>query len=337
MNDPSSPRRSPPQRAVEAAATSAVVRQAAELWDATWIGQEPVRAVQNYVFAVERAAGPAVLRLTHDSHRSVDEVEAELRWILDLKECGLPVAAPYRSRRDSRTETVPSAHGRFVVACFEHLPGAEPDPKNPELWSDRMFEQLGALTARMHQASYDAAWTPATLPRRTWRDESVAQNFHFYVPVGETAVHDAFDRVLAKLDALPRSRDAYGLIHADLNHANFFLTPDGLNVFDFDDSCYCWFAYDLIVPIFHLPATTAAPAEQVFRLLLRGYESVRRFNPAWLKWLPLLLQWRDLLTYGFFYEQLETSALPAQLREKFLAMRARIEAGRPIAEIGDAG
>ena len=71
--------------------------------------------------------------------------------------------------------------------------------------------------------------------------------------------------------------------------------------------------------------------------MLRGYESVRRFNPAWLKWLPLLLQWRDLLTYGFFYEQLETAALPVHLREKFLAMRARIEAGRPIAEIGDAG
>ncbi len=337
MNDPGSPRRSSPQRAIEGAATSAIALQAAELWGATLIGQEPVRAVQNYVFAVERAGRPAILRLTHDSHRSAEEVEAELRWILDLKECGLPVAAPYRSRRDARTEIVPSAHGRFIVACFEHLAGTEPDPKTPELWSDRMFEQLGALTARMHQASYDAAWTPATLPRRTWRDESVAQNFHFYVPVGETAVHDAFDRVLAKLDALPRSRDAYGLIHADLNHANFFLTADGLSVFDFDDSCYCWFAYDLIVPIFHLPATTAAQAQQAFRLLLRGYESVRRFNPAWLKWISLLLQWRDLLTYGFFYEQLETAALPVHLREKFLAMRARIEAGRPIAEIGDAG
>ena len=154
-----------------------------------------------------------------------------------------------------------------------------------------MFEQLGALIAHMHQASYEAAWTPATLPRRTWREESVAQNFHLYVPVGEKSVHDAFDRVLARLDALPRTRDGYGLIHADLNHANFFLTPRGLNVFDFDDSCYCWFAYDLIVPIFHFPAADPAvmnaKAQHAFRLLLRGYESVRRFNPAWLKWLPL--------------------------------------------------
>ncbi len=335
MNETASPLRSPPQRAVAAAVTSEMARQAAELWGGALRDEEPVRAVQNYVFEIEREGRPAILRLTHESHRSIEEVEAELRWVLDLKECGLPVAAPYRSRRDHRTETVQSAHGKFVATCFEHLDGVEPEPANPELWSDRMFEQLGALTARMHQASYDAAWTPATLPRRTWREESVAQNFHFYVPVGEKLVHDAFDRVLSKLDDLPRSRDAYGLIHADLNHTNFLLTPGGLNIFDFDDSCYCWFAYDLIVPIFHLP--TPDEAQGAFRLLLRGYESVRRFHPAWLKWIPLLLQWRDLLTYGFFYEQLEISAMPENLRQKFLGMRDRIEAGRPIAEIGDAG
>ena len=212
--------------------------------------------------------------------------------MIDLKECGLPVAVPYRSRRDCRTETVSSAQGKFVAACFEHLDGVEPDPANPELWTDQMFEQLGAVTAKMHQASYDAAWTQATLPRRTWREESVAQNFHFYVPVGEKAVHEAFDRVLAKLDALPRSRDAYGLIHADLNHANFFLTPGRLNVFDFDDSCYCWFAYDLIVPIFHFPGRRSSRdecqgASTRFAFSCADTRAFAVSIRAWLKWLPL--------------------------------------------------
>ncbi|MEO5718840.1 MAG: phosphotransferase [Chthoniobacterales bacterium] len=341
MNESATPLRSPSQRAVAAAVTSEITRQAADLWSGELTGAEPVRAVQNYVFTVARVEGPAILRLTHESHRQVVEVEAELRWVLALKERGLPVAAPYRSRHERLTETVPSGHGQFVVSCFEHLSGIELDPNNPALWTDRMFEQLGALTAQLHQASYDAAWTQATLPRRTWREESVAQNFHFYVPVGQRAVHEAFDRVLAQLDALPRPRDAYGLIHADLNHTNFFLTPVGLNLFDFDDSCYCWFAYDLIVPIFHFPTADPpvmnAQAQHAFSLLRRGYESVRRFNPAWLKWLPLLFRWRDLLTYGFFYEQLEIPALPENLRQTFLGMRNRIEAGRPIAEIGDAG
>ena len=78
-----------------------------------------------------------------------------------------------------------------------------------------------------------------------------------------------------------------------------------------------------------------ARAQDAFRLMLRGYESVRRFNPMWLKWIPLFFLWRDLLTYGFIYEQLEIAALPEDLRRTFLAMRTRIEAGRPIAEVGE--
>lgn len=333
---PHEPVRSPSQRAIQEAATLELAQRAAAFWGATGKGPRPVHAVQNFVYAIERAEGPAILRLTHESHRSRAEVEAEVRWMVDLRERGLPVAAVYSSADGHLVKTVDSAHGAFVVTCFERLNGAEPDPQTPQKWTEQMFTQLGTLIAQLHQASYEAARTPATLARRTWREESVAQNFHFYAPVGEKAVHEAFDRVLAQLDALPRTRDAYGLIHADLNHANFVLTPDGLNVFDFDDSCYCWFACDFIVPIFHLPTVVNVNAQQAFRLMLRGYESVRRFNPVWLKWIPLFFLWRDLLTYGFFYEQLEIPALPENLRHTFLAMRARIEAGRPIAQIGDA-
>ncbi len=336
----SEPLRSAPQRAIKEAATLELAQRAAALWGATGEEPEPVPSVQNFVYAIERTDGPAILRLTHESHRSAVEVAAEISWQLDLKRRGLPVPAVFPSRRDELIEVIDSDHGLFIITCFERLAGVEPDPSKPERWSDQMFEQLGAIMARLHQASYEAAWNPANLPRRGWREESVAQNFHFYVPVGEKSVHEAFDRVLGKLDALPRSRDSFGLIHADLNHSNFFLTPVGLNIFDFDDSCYCWFAYDLLVPIFHFPVAEQevmnARAQQTLRSLIRGYESVRRFNPAWLELLPLLFQWRDLLTYGLFHEQLEIEELPEKMRRTFLAMRARIESDRPIAEIGDA-
>ena len=339
--DAHEPLRSPPQRAIQEAATSELAGRAAALWSEAKGVPAPLHAVQNFVYAIELPAQPAILRLVHQSHRGGREIEAELDWVRDLSARQLPVALPLRSLGGKLVEQLDSAYGRFFATCFERLPGAELDPHNPELWNDRTFERLGALMARLHQASYDAAWTPATMGRRSWRDESVAQNFHLYVPVAERAMHDAFDRVLAELDALPRTRDGFGLIHADLNHANFLITPSGLNLFDFDDSCYCWFAYDLLVTIFHFPQASEAEmnerARTAFRSLLRGYETVRRFNRVWLKWLPLLLQWRDLLIYGFIHQQLVIAALPGGLRETLLALRARIEAGRPIAELTDAG
>ncbi|MDQ3199537.1 MAG: phosphotransferase [Verrucomicrobiota bacterium] len=340
MRENQRPRRSAPQRAIFDAVTPELVQGAARLWSKGSPAPVAIPAVQNFVYAVERKEGPAIMRLTHESHRSEAEVAGEVSWLIDLKQRGLPVPAVYPSLQDKLVQTVESDQGRFVITCFERLSGVEPDPGQHGFWSDQIFEVLGAMMARLHQASYEAAWNPATLTRRGWREESVAQNFHFYVPVNEKAVHEAFDRVLAKLDALPRSRDSFGLIHADLNHANFFVTQAGLNIFDFDDSCYCWFAYDLLVPIFHFPAAEPevmnTQAQRALRSLVRGYESVGRFNPAWLELLPLLFKWRDLITYGFFYEQLEIDELPERMSRTFLAMRARIESDRPIAEIGDA-
>lgn len=341
MKPNESPLRSVAQRAIGEALTADVVREATRLWEADEENPQPIRSVQNFVFQIARPAGRGVLRLTHESHRSSGEVEAELRWMLDLRQRGLPVPAVYSSSRGQLVETMESAHGRFVVTCFEHLAGTEPDPKDPQLWNEQMFLRLGAVMGQFHQASYEAAWTPGTLARRSWREESVAQDFHLYVPIEERKVHQAFDRVLGQLDALPRTRDSFGLIHADLNHANFLIAPSGLEIIDFDDSCYCWFAYDMLVPIFHFPPTEQSLFETRARWalenMLRGYETVRRFNRRWLEWLPLLFRWRDLLTYGFFHQQLQLAHLPEPLQATFLAMRARIESERPIAELKAVG
>ena len=64
---------------------------------------------------------------------------------------------------------------------------------------------------------------------------------------------------------------------------------------------------------------------------------VRRFDRGWLEVVSVFFKCRDLITCGFFWEQLELAALPESVAENFLAMRARIEADRPIAEISDAG
>lgn len=336
----SAPLPSSPQRAIQEAATPKLAQRAAGRWGAIDDVPMALHSVQNFVYAIELPAQPAILRLTHESHRASEEIGAELDWMFDLITRRLPVAPPLRSLGGKLVETLDSAHGRFFATCFERLSGIAPDPKNPALWSEKMFEQLGATMARLHQASVDADWTDKKLARRSWRDESAVRNFHSYVPIAETSVHRAFDRVLAQLDSLPRARESYGLIHADLNHANFFITPNELNIFDFDDSCYSWFAYDLIVPIFHFPTLDQpemdAGARSALNSLLLGYERVRPFDPAWLEWLPLFLKWRDLITYGFFYEQLEIAALPPKLRQTFDGMRNRIEADRPIADLGPA-
>ena len=332
MREIAEPRRTAKGRAIEQAANLELARRAAARWGAPAEAMpRRIHSVQNFVFAVNLPE-PAILRLTHRSHRRRKEIEAELRWINDLLARKLPVARPLPSAAGQLVESL----GDFSASCFERLPGFAPNPSDPKRWNARMFEQLGKAIGQLHSAAIDAGWNERRLARPSWRGESVARNFHSLIPDPENAIHRAFDRLLAQLEALPRTPTSYGLIHADLNHANFFVARDGLKIFDFDDSCFSWFAYDLIVSLYHLP-----PAQlntlSVLKLLIRGYERVRPFDQCWLEWLPLFFKWRDFITYAFFHEQLEIESLPRNLRDTFLAMRARLEADRPIAEIRSAG
>ena len=56
-----------------------------------------------------------------------------------------------------------------------------------------------------------------------------------------------YDQLLAELHTLPQDADSYGLIHFDFNDGNFTVDYDNgdITVFDFDDSCYFWFMFDL--------------------------------------------------------------------------------------------
>jgi Ser/Thr protein kinase RdoA (MazF antagonist) len=298
--------------------------------------------VQNFVYAIEVSEARSILRLTHESHRRVDEVEAELLWINDLATRKLNVARPRRSRSGELLEVIESRHGRFIATSFERAQGVPLDPTDPAMWNARIFENWGAMIGALHNAAREGAWTERSMPRPSWREESVVRHFKLHVPETDALVRCAFDRVINALDSLPRSTESYGLIHGDLNHGNLFVADGQPAVFDFDDSCFSWFAYDLAVAIYHLPAgqnqkATNENARQVFRSLIRGYQRVACFEPVWLEWIPLFLKWRDLLIYGFFFEQLAIDSLPEWLQKNFTAMRERIEADRPIADISTAG
>jgi amicoumacin kinase len=332
------PQLSAPQREIARALSSDVVERAARYWDASLESLSLLPAVQNFVYSIDSAEGPAILRLTHESHRSVGEVEAELHWIADLAVRKINVARPRRSRSRSWLETIESAHGRFIATCFERAPGVAFDPSRPEMWNESVFESWGVLIGQLHAAARDSGWSQRSLRRPSWRGESVVQNFNLFVPESETLVRAGFDRVIGELDGLPRSLANYGLIHADLNQDNLFVDGDRLTVFDFDDCCFCWFAYDLAVAIYHVPpadnqGATNAKAQRVLHSLVCGYERVSHFGPEWLEWIPLFLKWRDLLIYSFYYQQLETNSLPEQFQKKFLAMRKRIEADQPIVDV----
>ena len=83
----------------------------------------PAGGSQNDVFAETGTPGPGILRISHDRHRTATAVEAELQWILQLADSGLPVCRPRQSRDGLLVETTQASGMTAIVTSFDHAPG----------------------------------------------------------------------------------------------------------------------------------------------------------------------------------------------------------------------
>jgi Ser/Thr protein kinase RdoA (MazF antagonist) len=119
-------------------------------------------------------------------------------------------------------------------------------------------------------------YTPAAGRLRFgWEQDELFRNIGSYLPQTDDIVWVEYSRLIKWLSGHPQDRDTYGLIHGDFGPTNFRYRNGSLTVFDFDDSCYHWYAYDLAVTIY--PHGWRKGAKGLLEALLEGYlEEFRR-------------------------------------------------------------
>jgi Ser/Thr protein kinase RdoA (MazF antagonist) len=111
------------------------------------------------------------------------------------------------------------------------------------------FRLRGRTLGRIHALARD--YTPAAGRRRFgWEEDDLFHNIGRYLPQSEEIVLAEYSRLMEWLCAYPQDRDTFGLIHGDFGPTNFRYRNGALMVFDFDDCCYHWYAYDLAVTIY---------------------------------------------------------------------------------------
>jgi Ser/Thr protein kinase RdoA (MazF antagonist) len=117
------------------------------------------------------------------------------------------------------------------------------------------------------------------------------------------------------LDALPKNRDSYGLIHQDAHGGNLFVDEAGnITLFDFDDCVYSWFIYDIAVVLFYQVMYKDDPVvfAQVFmRHFMRGYHQHNRLDDAWLAEIPYFLKLREIDLYALIHRSFDINNLDA--------------------------
>jgi Ser/Thr protein kinase RdoA (MazF antagonist) len=114
-------------------------------------------------------------------------------------------------------------------------------------------------------------------------------------------VYGKFQKLIAALHTLPRTEDAFGLIHNDFNDGNFCVDYENgdITVFDFDDACYGWFAYELASAWEGFVGWTMFLAdagarrermEHMYAQVLLGYNREHTLSEYWLDKLPFFLK-----------------------------------------------
>lgn len=309
--------------------SESVQRYCAKDNDITMIGNH-----QNYVFRANLQDRTIFIRITHESHRNKQLIQAEIEWIQYLSTNGILVAKPVFSKNDLLIETVVYDNDTFFIVAFEEAIG-KGIGQYP--WSTDNVELLGRLTAKMHILSKN--YIPTNSCKRfVWYENNYISRAGEYLPNGHLKVLDALNDLIEQIHKLPKDMDSYGLIHGDMVACNYHVDGDKITLFDFDEASYCWFINDIAIQLFYESLTCRGELDFEGSQLsathfLKGYCENKVLGSFWLKQIPLFIKLREIILYIAIVRSRNLNDLDEWSMNFMKGRKERIENKVPFIEI----
>jgi len=297
---------------------------AAQRWHAGARVIAELGAWENAVYLIRASPGVQVLRLVDASRQPPEAVAAELDFVGHLVASGVSAARPLRSARGRLIEPVATADGRtFLASAFEYFAGQELSAAQCREAPAAFWRSWGAAVARMHTAA--ARYTPAGSARARWDDDPLVRRHTEILARAPVWIGEQFAETLAWLSVLPVGSRTFGLVHADFHGRNFRYQGGEFRVFDFDDACYSWWAYDLAVGVaWAFNQFTVGPALAAQDALLEGYHEVRPLTAGWERQLPGFVRLRRILDYSYGLDNLARDLVARQHQQGYRASLRRL-------------
>jgi Ser/Thr protein kinase RdoA (MazF antagonist) len=263
-----------------------------------------VGGFENLVYSMKLNDRNVILRVTHDSHRTEEQVLAELNFVAYLAGQGVHVCRPLPSPSGRLLESIPGESGTFLLTAFERAPGGHVHGGHPE-WNESLFREWGRITGLMHACALNYS-VPKGGPDRDMEDDPPYDPDSAELPAEMLMLHGAFKKYEEKISRLPRSKESYGMCHRDLHQGNFHADGGVIHAFDFDDCGYDYFVHDIAMAVYYAatfpqwstPAgsreQTTEAANRFLASFMEGYNGVHRIEPYWMKQLPLFIEKRRI-------------------------------------------
>lgn len=258
---------------------------------------------RNVAYTCDKEGAKAkIIRISFLDDRSQEELLAEVEYIRYLFEHGGNVSNVISSRNGNLLEVITLCNQRFSISVFEKAKGKRL-VDNHYRYRDGVpmteyYSNCGKVLGKLHQLSKE--YTPAHR-RYSFFDKYNAESINALIPNSLPLLKQKLIQLLQTLETVDRNRESFGMIHFDYNDGNYHIDFDTgeITVFDFDNSCFGWYMFDLasiwgngVGWIAHEPNATKRKAfmDDYFETALAGYKSETAIEDSMLAQLPLFIQ-----------------------------------------------
>lgn len=258
---------------------------------------------RNVVYNCEKeGAVSKIIRIAFLDDRNREDFLGEVEYIRYLYEHGGSVSNVISSLNGNLLEEITHENHSFFVCGFERAKGkllVENSYRYREgVPLTEYFYNCGKTLGRMHQLS--KVYTPEH-KRYSFFDKYNAEYIDKLIPPSLSLLKKKLFELLKTLEGLDRNCEFFGMVHFDYSDSNYMIDFDTgkITVFDFDNSCFCWYMYDLANVWTHgvgwiqfEPDTEIRKKfmKDYFETVLAGYKSETDIKDIMLEKLPLFIK-----------------------------------------------
>jgi Ser/Thr protein kinase RdoA (MazF antagonist) len=289
---------------------------------------------ESFIYAYELGGEEYILRIAHSLRRNEALIRGEVDWINYLVEGGAGASQVILSKHGNLVEVVDDQQGgNFLATVFEKAPGITPRDFG---YDDALYRSMGMAVGQLHRLTKEYQPIDPMAQRPHW-DDPIMLVERVWMPESEQIVWEKYVEIMAWCRALPQDRENYGLIHFDVHGGNFFVDGTGsINLFDFDDCHYSWFANDIAIVLFYMQMGKKDPVEfslNFMRKFIVGYQIENKFNPAWLVQIPKFLKMREIDLYAIIHRSFDLETTDDEWILWYMdGRKTRIEGNVPVVD-----
>ncbi len=257
---------------------------------------------RNVVYICEKEGAVAkIIRIAFLDDRCREDFLGETEYIRYLYEHGGSVSDVISSRDGKLLEEITHENHSYFICGFERAPGkllVENSYRYREgVPITEYFYNCGKTLGKMHHLS--KKYTP-THKRYNFFDKYNVEYLDKLIPSTLSLLKKKIFEILKTLEGLDRNNDFFGMVHFDYSDGNHMIDFDTgkITVFDFDNSCFCWYMFDLAnvwthgVGWIQFEQDTEKRRkfmDEYFDTVLAGYKSETTIKDRMLEKLPLFI------------------------------------------------